>query len=1161
MAVPQDRHHAGGEARPRSHRLVRLCHLPLLLLLQKLLPELLAAFNRSANLGLCRLVVREEPRHHVVESPAKDGSCNQVVEWERQDIQRDPDHDEECHRRDEVDLVVHAPPDPRPCLSRRVLSKRHFARHLVPVVPRNAARGVHAGREGAARLARPGSAGRAPYDPCCKGSGDVHSEFASVAWLDWTEVLASGPARGLPAGLLEAALPAGLPAVMDGGRGTASGEALEAGGLHPVAEAQSRAAAVLRAEAALLTEHDRSARYAACARAACLVDAAGGLETTLEECVAVAGGARGRLAGRDPLAALLRLPLLAANAAEGHPPSSLKSDSFWPALGSAAAALCCKLKSAGLPNASLEQLWREVGRQPGALAGMVCRWARLVTAGRSPHAAALPCPLLRKLVRQVLSSEGGASMAWGPARDALVMLLGDPSRLPRASLDAMVAEMVLPAASGRRSEPRWLAGARSILAYLGHFPAGARDAASAAPADRCKQYMPPLAALVDRWEAACSADDEARGSVQASVRHVSDDQHRALTAAILLCLGSSWARSAAGVTAGSALSGRMFGAISSRLASVDPIARASGMRVAEALSLCVSPSRPLVFPDAAAGSGAGAADPGMAAWTSASLCPVSLRPSGASGGAVGRDFVLAVAASQPPVGAAKGAVRPSKAPGAPLARHRAADMPEPAGPSEASLDPDEPVGALAVSLEFLGATSRRRATSEFWTGFPLQAPGRPWPASFVSPPAGRSGGSRAGGPRAVLRQYGILPSEACTAVEDPSALVSRQQLGRMPAASPPRASPAYLRDAVALVRSQAASAPAVMSALRALPRLVSELAGAQGSQHELLEVAASAVSALLHASDRFNLGAFMALRADALLALLQAVPSATVPVVAGTVFAPEQPLGIRLDAAALLADAASDLAGLRHKRQPRPRPTSRRHRVRRIRYGDRLSQRSTAAFVPPPPTPDRFSHVALAFIGPLLAGLEATLRPAHARGRAGVTDPWGDEPLLLAGLLRATATVLECCRRRGDVSELSWRTWQACSPALSHDDAGVRAAAAAVAAAIVSREAEAGSSATRQELASRALMRGSPADIAAPPPGRGITGVPPAVLELIPGAHPTSLAGHDRRAAMRVASWAHSAATSDSSDVVRQRASMCVAVLTSLMDREQAALTESVTLA
>ncbi len=1043
---------------------------------------------------------------------------------------------------------------------------------------------------------------------------------------------------------------------------------------------RSVAEAVLEAESSLLTlARGSSELSAAVAAAASMVERGPAACSALAACATPSAGSAERddagavKGGRDALAALFRLPVLAGNACRGRQPPALREGPFWQAMAHAAALTAAgSAAAASAPPAAasrgsgpgpcadgmwadvqsarrrLAPLWARVERSAQCQAALLCGWASAASAasaaGPCGRCHGLPAPeLAESSVPPVEGMGAGAALcgarlprsvalpaalrAASCAGDAaagactLERLLGPADRMGPTERSALV-HLALLGSAGRRSlrPPLGLVAPAAALRFLGHRPA---DSPHGAPADGAEPL--PLAALSDRWEAeAPTASGETAGRNSRLPRA----DHEALTASLLLCLGSASLRSPeTGLTAATPEAGRLVSAVSARLSSVDAVARTAGMRVGEALTACLSPGKGVSFPCKLPAAAVRAGDPGLAAWGADALDPATLHPvrtapappgplSGVSGephgcralaslgalaaaGGAPTEAALTPSAGTPvapqhPTAATSsvdalqegGAASPSPAPApgddcaAPAGRAPGTEEQPPCDD-----DPDEPAVDFLATTAFGGLAL---AEPQQWQLVPLVTGVPPLPASFLAPPQRGGRSSNAGRPsegagdpapgRSAprrLRRYRVPPGEACRPVEDLSALLGRSQLGRNPVSKPTAPPPTYLRTAIETVRSSSASAHAVLAALRAVPRLVRSLVASPAAQHELLEVAPSAASALLHLDDRFSIAAFHPLRADALLALATAVPFAVVPVVAGTVFAPEQSLGVRMDAVSLLADAAAFLAGLDAVPAPasaRPRlaqgepsgPLERSEpRVRRLKDGHRLGRAKAARASR---RTDKFGPVARAFLDPVLAGLEATIRAPLLRGRAGVTDPWGEDALLLATLIRCAATMLECARLSPDVEALTARVWAACRPALLHEDAGVRAAAALVAAAVVSRDADAAAAAARSGSAAALLARvpgGQALLDSASGAGAAVGGglLPaasalPASLQLAGrrGGADSGAALASAAAAREAASWAASALEGDANDVVRQRAAACVSVARGTAALAQAAL-------
>lgn len=952
----------------------------------------------------------------------------------------------------------------------------------------------------------------------------------------------------------------------------------------------------------------------------------------------------------------------------GDQPPALREGPFWQAMAHAAAVAAAGRADAGAagdaPTQShgvstssmwedalsarrrLAPLWSRAERSAAVQASLLAGWAAATLTAAGPcrrcHGLLAPAqttpaaslgdesssgaPLCgARLPRSVsLPAALRAASAAGDAGSgacALERLLGPASRLGAPGRSALVHLALLGSwARPRQRAPLGLAASAAALHYLGHRPAGSPQGAPAVAAEAL-----PLGALTDRWEAEAPA---AEGESALRAARLSRAGHEALTASLLLCLGSASLRDPdSGLTSETPEAGRLITAVSARLSSVDPVARTAGMRVGEALTACLSPGKGVCFPCKRPAAAVAATDPGLAVWAADALDPATLHPvrqvpapSREGGEADGRGFVCPASAVLSSLAAwgqsqalarrsdlGAGPEQPLRSPsasragaglegaaGSSLAPAGTASDAATAAPEQAAAkqeeevheeddddDPDEPADDLVATVAFGGGAM---SGPHLWQMVPLVTGVLPLPASFLCPlqrrkrvglpDACRGSGPGWAAPRR-LRRYRIPPGEACRPVEDLSSLLGRSQLGRNPLSKAIAPPPTYLRTAIETVRSSSTSAHAVLAALRAMPRLVRALASSPAAQHELLEIAPTAASTLLHLDDRFSIPAFHPLRADALLALASIVPFAVVPVVSGTVFAPEQSLGVRMDAVSLLADAAVHLAGLDSapaaaSGRPRPArsgttgPAERSEpQTRRLKDGHRLGRAK------PPRTSrrsDSFGPVARAFLDPVLAGLEATIRSPLLRGRAGVTDPWGEDVLLLATLIRCAATMLECARLSPDVEGLTARAWAACRPALLHEDAGVRAAAAMVAAAVVSRDADAAAAAARSGSAAALLARvpggqalmDSASGTSVAPADEGLLAATslPASLRL---AGSRSVAGSTvaaaaAAAAREAAAWAASALQQDANDVVRQRAAACVAVARGTAALAQSAL-------
>lgn len=713
--------------------------------------------------------------------------------------------------------------------------------------------------------------------------------------------------------------------------------------------------------------------------------------------------------------------------------------------------------------------------------------------------------------------------------------------------------------------------------------AGATDEARGCP-------LPlPLAELVARWEGAAPDPGQGSHGVDSGSHRALT---AALLLSLGCCRPSSDSASPLGAT--SPLTARLLTAVSSRLGHADPLSRACGFRVAEAFTAVSSPGSPVVFPGALPGGAVTAAElgedytPGVLCWYAQTLDrdtvhPMRLQEPASDLAVAGALRGLEAWAAAASTGA--GEARPEASAGSVGGAGQpppSAQTPPPATPLGAELatagDPDEVVGdwivtRLAGAGEAGAGTDAGSASGGgvgvAWLELPLLAGStNPAPASFLAepqpaqqPPSGERdellslllpGGAL---PRRAVRLCRVSPGEACRALGEDGAgmvgrLTARSELGRAAATKAPAPAPEYLRDAVESLRGQSCGAPEFMAALRCIPRLVRRLAAAAASRHELVETAQAAASTVLHASDRFGLAGFPAARADALLALVRHAPALTVPVLSSTVFAPEQTLAVRVDAVSLLADAALDMAGLaataaaRVRGSPTARGGKRRTgapedaardtraraapRERRLRLGHRLGRAEAPAVSA---RSDRFGPVAPRFIVPLLAGLEATLRPTVLRGAAGVTDPWGEDTLLLVTILRCVATMLECARLAPSVVELATRAWRACAPALRNADAGVRAAAAAVAAAVIAREQEQPAP-SDSETALQAVLQAAPEL----PLQLGVTAAGKAVVTRGHRAAGTEQALFLVQAAREAAGWAVAALQGDPDETVRRQA-------------------------
>jgi hypothetical protein len=221
--------------------------------------------------------------------------------------------------------------------------------------------------------------------------------------------------------------------------------------------------------------------------------------------------------------------------------------------------------------------------------------------------------------------------------------------------------------------------------------------------------------------------------------------------------------------------------------------------------------------------------------------------------------------------------------------------------------------------------------------------------------------------------------------------------------------------------------------------------------------------------------------------------------------------------------------------QGQPASASSAPRERRIKLGDRLGRakaRHASA------RSDRFGPVAPRFLVPLLAGLEATLRPKVLQGVAGVTDPWGEDTLLLVTLLRCVATMLECARLAPTVMQLATRAWQACAPALRNPDAGVRSAAAAVAAAVVACE-QMQATPSDTEMALQTMLQGAPESL---PLQLGVTAAGKAVVSRDKRAVEAEQAIRLVQAAREAANWAALALQADPDETVRKQARVVVSL-------------------
>jgi hypothetical protein len=539
--------------------------------------------------------------------------------------------------------------------------------------------------------------------------------------------------------------------------------------------------------------------------------------------------------------------------------------------------------------------------------------------------------------------------------------------------------------------------------------------------------------------------------------------------------------------------GDVMHAVTARLHGVDRGRRAAGMRVAEALSRVLLPSTPLSFsPDDPPN------DPGTEAWRHRCLEGVQFRGEGR------------LPSSRPaPVGVCCWKHKHRAEPEADVVVPRGAEVRR-----RAFLDPDVPAAAVMIRKLFSlrgGPTRESSIPLSMLDSLFVPAGLHPVPPSvlqrLVSLPVSASRPP-------PLRRYLVPAGEECSFSTDVRQLLERAQLGRTVATQRSSPPPTYLRDAVEALRSQSTSADEFQSALEAIPRLVTSSRG--DSRHELEETVAGACNACLGLEDRFHLPGFHLARADALLNLVVHCPARAVPTLAFVVFAPEQSMGARLDAVACLADAAVYLSG---NAAPRSAPVSRDGvpKTRRKSEGFKLSRSSPLVSS----RSDRFGPLAKLFLDPLLAGLEDSRRPVVTRGRAGVTDPWGEDSLLLVQLLRAIGSMVHCARLSPQRATLCVRAWHACKFSLAHRDAAVRAAGAGIAAAVALSDnigdAPASSSPARSEPGWVSLVR---------------------IREEVPVTS-SELADTARE----LVGWAASASATDTSPAVRAHAAAIASVL------------------